>query len=222
MCVGYGVQAVPDIPPTHMRTRNRAIVRIAGVFACLSLTAAAQSVDAIFINSSPVLSVPGSFDGGGSFANQVSGLSNFDIGPAFCVDPDQRINAGEVVHYVIQPDTALPNYDAISRIFGGYNASSMTNLDAAGAQWAIWEVVKDGITAPSFSSGLIQIQNAGGSAVATRAMDYLSNLGSLPAIDLVYVTSSTRQDMVFVAVPEAGVAVLGALGGVLLMFRRRR
>ena len=197
-------------------------MRIVGAFACLSLTAVAQSVDATFINVSPFTPVIGSTDGAGTFRTLNSGLANFDLGPSFCVDPAQVLNAGEKVTFLIQPNNLLPNYEAISRIFGGYNASAMTGLDAAGAQWAIWEALEDGISSPSFSSGTVQIQNAGSSAVASRALDYLNNLGSLPAIDLVYATNPIRQDMVFVAVPEASGLALGALGGVLLMFRRRR
>lgn len=202
--------------------KTKAIARIAGVLACLSLSAAAQSVNATFFNVNPALSVVGTFDAGGTFRTLNSGIMNFDIGEAFCADPDQTIISGETVHYTIQPNSALPNSSTIAKIFGGYLASGQTTLDAAGAQWAIWEVLKDGVGSPSFSAGSVRIQNAGTSAVATRAMTYLNNLGTLPSATLVYATSPTRQDMVFTAVPEVSGLTLGALGGTLLLFRRRR
>jgi len=132
-------------------------------------------------------------------------------------------NAGNSVRYTIQPNTALPNYSTIAKIFGGYFQGSLqTPVDAAAAQWAIWEVLQDGVASPSFASGGVQIQDAANSAVAARAMEYLNNLGSLPAIEVIYATNATRQDQLFVTIPEVSGLALGAVGSALLLVRRRR
>jgi hypothetical protein len=106
---------------------------------------------------------------------------------------------------------------------GGYLASSKTALDAAGAQWAIWEIIGDGINSPSLSSGSIRLADSGNTAiaVANRAQDYLNNLSSFPSATFIYGTNPTRQDIVFM-VPETSGALLGALGALSLLVRRRR
>lgn len=202
--------------------KTKAIARIAGVLVCTSLAVSAQSVDATFINVNPGSTVAGSFNGGGSWVTLNSGIMNFDIGDAFCADPTQTIYAGETVHYTIQPNTALPNSASIAKVVGGYLASGQTALDAAGAQWAIWEIMGDGVSNPSFSSGSVRIQNSWSSNVAARGMDYLCNLSKLPTANIIYATNTNRQDMVFTSVPEVSGSVLGALGGIALLFRRRR
>jgi len=169
---------------------------------------------------SPGQVVSGSFDGGVSYLSYYSGLMNFDKGTGFCVDPDQRIYSGETILYTFQDPATLTEVGPISRIVGGYYASPQTALDAAGAQWAIWEVLKDGTSAPSFATGLTRLA-APTSAVATRALQYIANLSNLPAVPLYYVTSPCTQDMVAM-VPEPAAALLGAFGTLLLLGRRRR
>ncbi|MBN8459310.1 MAG: hypothetical protein J0M04_15885 [Verrucomicrobia bacterium] len=201
--------------------KTKAIARIAGILVCCSMAASAQSLDAVFYNVNPTVSVTGSFNGGGSYTTLNSGVMNFDYADAFCVDPNQTIHSGETVHYTIQPTSALPNSASIAKVVGGYLASGQTALDAAGAQWAIWEIMGDGVSSPSFSSGSVRIQNSLSSNVATRGLQYLNNLSSLPTANIQFATSPTRQDMVFM-VPEVSGAVLGALGGLALLLRRRR
>lgn len=185
------------------------------------MAVSAQSLDAVFYNVNPTVSVTGSFNGGSSYTTLNSGLMNFDYADAFCADPTQTIYAGETVHYTIQPTSALPNSVSIAKVVGGYLASGQTALDAAGAQWAIWEIIGDGVSSPSFATGSVRIQNSWSSNVAARGMQYLNNLSTLPTANIIYATNAKRQDMVFM-VPEVSGALLGALGGMALLFRRRR
>ena len=213
-----GVRRRDDrVVPPNMKTKLVSL--LGGLLASLAMACHGQTLEAVYLNSNPSQTVSGSFNGGASYTSYVSGLMNFDKFQAFCVDPDQRIYTNEAVIYTIQNPATLTEEGAISRIVGGYYASAQTSLDAAGAQWAIWEVLKDGSHSPSFSSGLDRLQNPS-SSVATRAMDYLNHLSTLPAAPLMYLTSATRQDMITM-VPEPAATLLGGLG-TLLLFRRRR
>jgi len=199
------------------------IVRVACALFCSIAALPAQTLNVTLTAVNPSQTASGSFNGGSTYANYRAGVLVFDISDAFCSDPNQPISLNETVIYSIRPMSALPNSSSISKVMGGYLASSKTALDAAGAQWAIWEIIGDGINSPSLSSGSIRLAGSGNTAiaVANRAQDYLNNLSSFPSATFIYGTNPTRQDMVFM-VPETSGALLGALGALSLLVRRRR
>jgi hypothetical protein len=201
-----------------MKTKLATLV--GGFLAGIALACHAQTLEVRFLDMSPSLDVPASLDGGATFVSYESGLLVFDSITGFCVDPYQPLRTGERIVYTIQDPATLATIAAVSRIVGGFYASGQTALDAAGAHWAIWEVVVDGLAAPSFASGVARLQSPG-SAVGTRAMSYLDNLGNLPAAPLMHLTHPTRQDVVTL-IPESGAAMLGCLGAALLVLRRNR
>lgn len=193
---------------------------IVGLLASLGMVSHGQTLEAKFLGVSPSITVSGSFNGGASYGSYQSGLFNFDLGSAFCVDPYQTITNGETIVYTLQDPATLTAVAAVSRIVGGYFASAQTALDAAGAQWAIWESIVDGAASASFAAGTVRLQTPN-SSVGLRAMDYLNNLASLPVAPILYATNPTRQDMVSL-VPEPSAILLGLVGAVSLVIRRRR
>jgi hypothetical protein len=196
---------------------------IVGLLAGFGVACHGQTLEVQFLGVNPSLIVSGSFNSGTSYNGYSSGVSNFNLGSAFCVDPYQTIHNGEWIIYTLQDPNTLTSVGAVSHIVGGYYASAQTPLDAAGAQWAIWEAVVDGTNSTSFSSGQVRLQNPN-SSVATRALDYLNNWSTLPAANLIYAVSPTRQDMVALGspVPEPASALLAAAGLATLTIRRRR
>ncbi len=210
------------------------IVKIAALLVCSSIALRAATTITVTLDSlSPGMTVSGSFTGASGFANRTAGVLNFDFGDAFCVEPQQPVS-GTVV-YDIQPTGSLTNLTSISKVIGAYLQSSQSNLEAAGAQWAIWEIVGDGIISPSLKSGNIQIYFRPRGAVSVDSFEIekaaqqylnLSQLPSTPSASLLYVTNPTNQNMVFMiqepsSVPEPSSALLGALGLTSLLVRRR-
>lgn len=225
----------PDLPhPPRKFMDFLSIVKIAVGLVCSSIALhASTTVTVTFDSVSPGMTISGSFTGAGGFANRSAGVINFDFGDAFCVEPMQPVS-GTVV-YDIQPTGSLTNLTSISKVIGAYLQSSQSNLEAAGAQWAIWEIARDGTSNPSFRGGNTQIffrprgtQPVNSEALEAKALQYLSasQLSSTPSASLLYVTNPTSQDMVFMvsepsAVPEPSSALLGALGLTSLLIRRR-
>ena len=179
----------------------------------------AQALEAAFLGYGPSLATQGVVDGDFAVGGPAGELL-FDGFSGFSVDPFQALQLSEAVVFTIQDAATLAEIGAVQRIVGGYGASGRTGLDAAGAQWAIWEAVFDGTTDPTFLTGSVRLQDPD-SAVAQRALDYLANLAGLPEARVLYLTSPTRQDLI-AAVPEPAAVVLaaGALGW--LGLRRRR
>lgn len=195
----------------------------AGLLAGMSLHAGAQTLgvtlEATLLDFGPNLPVKGVIDKDYGLDGP-NGEWRFDKFDAFCVDPFQILVFNEAVVYTIQDPATLAEVGAVQRILGGYYATPMSNLDAAGAQWAIWEAIFDGTSNPTFAAGSVRL-NEPTSAVAQRALDYLTNLATLPEVEVLYLTSPTRQDMITV-VPEPAAGVLAAGGLLLVGLRRRR
>lgn len=205
------------------------IVRIAVALVCSSVSLRATTITTTLGPLVNVMTISGTFTGTGGFANRTAGVLNFDYADAFCVEPLQLVS-GTVV-YDVQPTINLTNLDSIAKVMGAFRQSSKSNLEAAGAQWAIWEIVGDGInyTSNSFKAGNIQIFFDRRPAVdviniETKALFYLgkSQDPGNPSASLLYATNTTTssQDVVFM-IPEPSSALLGALGLTSLLIRRR-
>jgi hypothetical protein len=208
-----------------MKTNTKLLLCVAGIAAALaSAHSNAQNLTATFLTESPAQSVLGTLPlEGNTYTYYNSGVAHFNRFDAFCVDPYQSIYYNETVVYNVQNPSTLANSGTISRLVGGYLASDRTSLDAAAAQWAIWEVVADGVNSPSLSTGLVKIAPSD-AAVAAKAESFLANVNSYTPAHITYLTSATRQDMITICtcVPEPGTALLSAFGALGLLVRRRR
>lgn len=208
-----------------MKTTTKLLLCVAGIAAALaSAHSNAQTLTATFLTESPAQSVLGTLPVGGStYTSYNSGICHFNFFDAFCVDPYKYIYYGETVTYNVQNPSTLANSGTISRLVGEYLASSRTSLDAAAAQWAIWEVVVNGTSTPTFSSGAVKIAPTD-SAVAAEALTYLADAKNYAPAHITYLTNSTTQDMVSfcTCVPEPTTAMLSAFGVLGLLVRRRR
>lgn len=207
------------LPPPKNIMDISSIARIAGALACSSVAMSAQNLNVSLEAVSPSQTFSGSFTGAGGFAPRIAGVLDFDYAGAFCVEPLQSVSG--TVNYEIQPNGSLANSASIAKVVGAYLQSSKTNEDAAAAQWAIWEIVGDGILNPSFSNGNTQINRSDRSVTAAKALFYLNNLSNYPSASFVYATHPTSQDVIFM-IPEPSGLLLGALGITSLLIRRRR
>jgi hypothetical protein len=183
-------------------------------------TAWSQTLETTFDLLSPGQNVTGTWDNGVTVNNYPAGELQFSKFDAFCAEPGILIGTGPLI-YTIQSPSSLANYDTISRLVGGYLASSQTNQEAAGFQWAIWEVIAE-ISLPwNLFDGNVNISPVSAST-ANLANSYLSNVSSFSPAEIVYLTSSTSQDIVaWNVIPEPSSFALVVLSGAFLMRRRR-
>ncbi|MFD0895703.1 PEP-CTERM sorting domain-containing protein [Luteolibacter ambystomatis] len=179
----------------------------------------AQTLQAHLIDANPQVLVNVTFDGNPAHGElQNAGQLNFDFGPAFCVEPLAGLSYGENLVYNIQNPLSLTQYDTISRLVGGYLASGQTNVDAAGVQAAIWEIVMG--DNGSLSSGNVRLLDS--PAVVAAANNYLANVNTYTPVALTYLTNDTRQDVVtWAVVPEPSSVLLIGLASVGLLRRKR-
>lgn len=192
---------------------------LGGLLVVLVLPLGAQTLEATYYGINNGMPGFGTLTGG-PFADTGSGEHDFDLFSGFCTDPLQGITNGETIVYTIQDPQTLNEIGTVQRILDGYyNYSNLSPLDAAGAQWAIWEVTQDGATNPSFDNGLVQL-GISSMDIANRALDYLNNVSNYQPLPVTYLVSETRQDMIIVPEPDAASLIIATLG--LLVLHRRR
>jgi hypothetical protein len=169
----------------------------------------------------PGLEVTATMNNGASFERYDSGVYDFTVFDAFCVETSQGIDYGETLTYQVQDINLLPNSDTIARLVGGYLASPQTNADAAAVQWAIWEITTETLAAPSLLDGKVRISIPVSEPTALLGNQYLANVNTYTPALLVYLTNPNRQDMVTWNIPEPGALGLVAFSAFLLLRRRR-
>ncbi|MBK1830611.1 PEP-CTERM sorting domain-containing protein [Verrucomicrobiaceae bacterium R5-34] len=148
-----------------------------------------------------------------------SGVMQFDDFEAFCVDPYQNISVNQTLTYAQELTFSNPaTSDAIARLVGNYYTSGQSSQEAAATQWAIWEVVIDGVSSANLSDGNNRVYNT---ATASLAESYLNDLDNMTAADVVYLTNKKYQDVVTVVPEPSSLALLG-LGVVGFILRRKR
>lgn len=190
--------------------------------------ASAQTITTTFTSSDPREIVNGTFDGGTTVNDKVSGVLNFNNVDfvAFCAEPLQNITPGQTIDYTVSPLTDLTNVTSVAKVITAFRASSMDNIQAAGAQWAIWELVGETAGAFDTDSGTIAITSpfidTVDAQVRDAAKNYLVTFDNFAASDVTFLTNPTVQNMItWTAVPEPSSALLSGLG-VLALIRRRR
>lgn len=197
----------------------------------LALAAAklnAQTITATLATVDPGVGVTGTMDFGVDPVNvemaYPSGVLDFTTFKAFCVEPLQGISYGQTLIYQVQDSSLLTNSGAISRLIGGYLASTKTDQQAAAVQWAIWELTNETTKAPSLTDGNVRI--TGGVAdqsIATLANQYLASINTYTPASITFLTNDTYQNVVtWNAVPEPASVGLVGLSGLLVLGRRRR
>jgi hypothetical protein len=207
---------------------NKLLICAVAVSAALAaVNAKGQNLTATLNGISPGLTLEGTWNGS-FFYDYPAGVMNFtDEGngldfAAFCVQPLQDISYGETLVYEIQNPLSLANVDIISRLIGGYLASSPTDQNAAAVQWAIWEITTETTAAQTLFEGSVRIIDPAGVATASLANQYLANVMNYSPVALTYLSNPTRQDVVsWNVIPEPATAGLAALSGLLLLRRRR-
>ncbi len=200
--------------------KSKLLGLLGGLLAVLASPLGAQTLEATYQGINNGIVGFGTLDGG-PYAETGSGEHDFDLFSGFCTDPRDVITNGESIIYSIQDPAPLGEIGAIQRILDGYyNHSAQTPLDAAGAQWAIWEAIQDGASSPSFDSGLVQL-GASSANIATRAIDYFNSLSTYQPLPVMLLVSESRQDMIVVVPEPAAAALSAATLGLLAMLRRR-
>lgn len=207
-------------PP--MKTPKLLIV--IGALALAASKVNAQTLTATLATIDPSVGVTGTLNDGAFIQAYPSGVMDFTTFEAFCVEPLQEVGYGQTLIYQVQSSSSLTNSDTISRLVGGFLASSKNAQQAAAVQWAIWEVTNETTKAPSLTDGNVRI--TGGvddQSIATLANQYLANINIYTPASITFLTNDTYQDVVtWNVVPEPASAGLVALSGLLVLRRRRR
>jgi len=206
-----------------MKTTKLLICAVAVAAAFAAVNAQGQNIPANFVDISPSLAVTGTIDNGSFIQEYPSGVSHFTDFDAICIEPSQTLSYGEALVYQVQDPSSLGNYDKISRLVGGYLASSQSAADAAAVQWAIWETTNETLSSPSLLDGNVRISTPISQSTAALANQYLANIYTYTPAAITYLANPTRQDVVtWNVIPEPGTAGLAALSALMMLRRRRR
>lgn len=200
------------------------VYAVAALVGPATLRAHGQSFSATLDGIRPGETYEGTWDGS-FFFDYPAGVMNFTGAfefSAFCVQPLEDIAFGETLVFDIQDPLSLAKSDIVARLVGAYLSSDQSDQTAAAVQWAIWEVTTETTPVESLFDGTVRISDPAGSATATLANQYLTDVMTYSPVALTYLTNPTRQDvMTWNVVPEPTTAGLAVISGLLLLRRRR-
>jgi hypothetical protein len=186
--------------------------------ACLLVTPlTGATITATLDSINPTTTTQGTYTGK-PFTDIYSGALTFTVGSgdsflAFCAEPASTISLGETVTYTLTPLTRTD----LAQIMSVYYASPRDTLNAQGAQWAIWELLTD--NKPDLEKGKVMLPEG---AVRDKADEYLDAYeDAVPASNIVWLSSSDRQDMI-ACIPEPQPALLVGTFGIIALLRRRK
>ena len=173
----------------------------------------------------------------GSPQNYFSGLQNIQIDndavlQAFCIDPFQWAPTSNVSYLVGNDFNGQFGTDAadIAKLYSLFYTSTLgNNLNAAGFQLALWELIAD--SSKNLAAGAVRVNGSTNASITGKAQSMLDALsgpaGSDSFIYTLY-TSSSKQDYLVVTLnenqipePQSLVLLVLALGLLALASRRR-
>jgi hypothetical protein len=121
--------------------------------------------------------------------------------------PNGGSDAGRLTADKAKLVQGLVNAHYGSITFGSRGADLASDINAAAMQLAIWEIIYDGGTSPSFTSGDIQASglnsNVNGSAAVATALTWLQTLQPSQAVSSWALESDSYQDQM-IGIPQVG------------------
>lgn len=173
----------------------------------------------------------------GSPQNYFSGIQNLQIDndailQAFCIDPFQWSPTSNVSYQVGNDFNGQFGVDAadIAKLYSLFYTNTLgNNLNAAGFQLALWELIAD--SSKNLAAGSVRANGSTNASITAKAQSMLDALsgpaGSDSFIYTIY-TSSSKQDYLVVTLnenqvpePQSAMLLVLAIGLLALALRRR-
>lgn len=204
---------------------TKLLLGVAAIAAVLTASVNAQNISVSVTGLSPGINKISTAYDGSFFQLQDAGVLQTSVGNAFCVQPGVPLNYPETLVYTVTNVSNLASNDIIAKLVGGYLASPQDALNAAAVQLAIWEVLLDGSTSGSLTTGNMQIAGTSDLNLINLANGYLAGANGYTAVPITFLVNNDdphRQNIItWSAVPEPSSMLLLGLTS-LVFFRRKR